>query len=559
MFEFGNDVAFAHNQASGEIPHAFQSVTTRQFHTGTTNFVDIPGAILGAGNFTQGEKYLLVITAQVDFSNDGREYAIKTLHGSTDFQSSIRQSEPAAEVPNSGNRFTYNWFGVWDVDSSAKALEDIKLQFQTFTSGTETVGADQITMTAIQISDLTEGTDWFYDNQTATTDFSNLAVGEWAPSNNATIKFTPENDNDDWLVMTTARMTEIDVTDPLESGIAVNGTNPLSSGGVLLGNIGEDSSENDVLTVAWVYTLHNTQQQFSEQSRNNGDDVGIRSNSAVFALRLNAFDVHSFGKKTAETTLTVSGANYDDEVLTPINIEPNVAGDVWILGQTILDGDPQPHIRMRVNTTSSTQIDAPDTQTDDLYTFSAFELPDEELPWMIQNMSSLSAAVHTINMTADENSGAGALEDSLLLAITMKKGPRIITLTENLGMTANVATTSLLSITLPESLGFSDIANTNTAFTLTLPESLGLADTLKATNLFTLTLPESLGLADTLKATNLFTITLPESLGLADTIDSDAAFTITLPESLGFSDIANTNTAFTITLPESLGLVIRVV
>jgi hypothetical protein len=143
-FTFGNDVAYAHNLAVHEIPHAFQSVTSQQ-QTSNTAFVDIPNAYIKSSNFTAGHKYFLYFTGITTGSGtgDGDRFTIRAAHGSNEFAGSKLLFSPSS----TSTYHQYAWFTVWE----ASAGEDIKLQFNA-TSG-DTISADQITLFSMDLSE----------------------------------------------------------------------------------------------------------------------------------------------------------------------------------------------------------------------------------------------------------------------------------------------------------------------------------------------------------------------------------------------------------------------
>ena len=141
------------------IDHVFVEQTTRQT-TNSPTYVDISGAILTDASLDDNKKYLLVFTALLDNDNGNPngDLFIRAVHGSTPTEFS--GSEMIFDPPSSAEtHVTYTWFTVWD----AVAGEDVKLQFK---RSAGTVGADQITMFAMNLEDdLTENTNWFFRDQ----------------------------------------------------------------------------------------------------------------------------------------------------------------------------------------------------------------------------------------------------------------------------------------------------------------------------------------------------------------------------------------------------------
>jgi len=259
------------------IDHTFVEVTTRQTSSSTT-YVDIPGAVIGSSNLTPDDQYLLVFTALFDGNDVDDQFGIRAVHDSTEFGGSEMIMEPS--TVNTHN--TYTWFTVWD----AVASEDVKLQFKTL--GADTVGADQITIFAMNLDeDLTENTEWFFDDDSTSTTLSTA----WSTTNNAEVTFTPTKAGNDWLVMTTSRMDVVSSAKNYESRIDRSGeatsTQPMFS------QEGEDANDFILLTNMRVFNLGAASNTFTEQSRlDTTATTEARTHSGVFALNLNAFKYH---------------------------------------------------------------------------------------------------------------------------------------------------------------------------------------------------------------------------------------------------------------------------
>src|SRR5207249_2980277 len=108
--------------------------------------------------------------------------------------------------------------------------EDVKLQFKTEAASGDTMRADQITMTAIKLSDdLTEGADWYFNERTTDT----ALAPSYKTGNSASVTFTPNGSND-WLVLATAGEINLDTTDNFATStrVATTTITPANAGDV---------------------------------------------------------------------------------------------------------------------------------------------------------------------------------------------------------------------------------------------------------------------------------------------------------------------------------------
>ncbi len=389
-----------------EIAHAFAEQTTLQTHTGDTSWTDISGAAIASGSFTTGKKYLLICKANLNGDNTAGNFGIKMLHGSTDFGT----SENIIEVANTSQYQPYLWFTVW----TAVASEGIKMQFATTTNtGVDTVRVDQITLFAMNLSDdLTEDTDWFFDETVADTTLSTT----WSTTNNATKTFTPSG-NSDWLVMTASRIDPDSAARNFESRINSSGdvtdTEPVCS------QEGEDTANDRfVFTLLRAFALTNQSNTFTEQGRIDVATGGPRKSSTIFLLNLEKFKDHADVYTAAEFVFT-STSGYGDEVQT-LGITPTQTGDVLILSHYIYDAQ-----NISRTLTARQQVDnsdQPPTQTSDARMIAAPWDATDELIIADMTVESLDNTLHTIDNDAhvDATTDSPAAEDRTIVLIPME-------------------------------------------------------------------------------------------------------------------------------------------
>ena len=135
-----------------EIGHAYDAITTGFVTTATTE-TDVDNIYLTSGNFTVGDKYLIIGNAETNCSVASCDVEIHYEHGTTDFTESFNR----LEQDDTAAYYTHTWFTVW----TAVSNEGIQMEIISPTAGTKTV--DQASIIAINLSDLTENTDWFYE------------------------------------------------------------------------------------------------------------------------------------------------------------------------------------------------------------------------------------------------------------------------------------------------------------------------------------------------------------------------------------------------------------
>jgi len=391
-----------------ELGHTFVEQTTPQTRTGNS-YAGIPGASIADANLVDGKKYLLVFTAQVGHSDTGQDGYIRAVHGSTPFEGSELAFEPTwGDV---ASRYQYFWFSVW----KAVPGEDVKLQFKTEAASGDTMRADQITMTAIKLSDdLTEGADWYFNERTTDT----ALVPSYKTGNSASVTFTP-NGSDDWLVLATAQLNPASITVPQKTRI--NAAGGVTDTGVVWRQEAEDATfDRMVETLAKVYRPTATSTTFTTQSESSSV-TGTRLYNSVFALNLNKLDRHSFLATAGEINLDTTDNFATSTRVATTTITPAKAGDVWCLGFYIYNINSATYARGRMEIDNA---DQPPTQTSDFY-----GVPDatwdvtDEYGVAFQTIEKMTALPHTLDLDATTVTPVKPVEDRLAMCVTMELAP----------------------------------------------------------------------------------------------------------------------------------------
>ncbi|HYU07346.1 MAG TPA: DUF2341 domain-containing protein, partial [Thermoplasmata archaeon] len=393
-----NNVYAQYRETNPSVDHTFVEVTTVQSTTSDT-YVDIPGATIGSSSFTAGRKYLLVFTAQVASPLSASQSAyIQTVHGSTLFSG----SEFSFRTDDTAARYGYYWFTVW----TAVSGEGVKLQHH-IEGNTVRVDTDQITMFKLDLGDLTENTDWSFNENTAG---DTIAGTTWDGLASAT--FTPSAATN-WLVMTTMRGDPDAISVNYESRIARSGeateTQPLTT---WEGNA--VTNDRYVQTLARVFPLTAASNTFTQESRCDAACTYPRSYSSVFALNLNKFEDST--SSWTEAPIALSTTNFATQVQTA-GLTPTRAANVWVLGQFAVDVDAAGNFhRFRLQVDN---VDQPGTQTSDAYgQWENWDAKDEVVS-AIQTVGNLAVAAHTFDLDASREGTTANAEDRMIFAVSM--------------------------------------------------------------------------------------------------------------------------------------------
>lgn len=387
-----------------DIEYGYTEVTTRQT-SGSTAYVDIPGASIPSTEFVAGRQYLLYITADVDYSYTSGNAFIQTLHGATAFGRSEMSFTPA----NTAQRENYHFMTVW----TAVAAEGIKLQYKGETAG-RTIGADQITLFALDLSSFAAADFKTNLNSVSTA----LGAGY---SDGASVTFTPATAGHDWLILTCAQYDTPSITQSVKSRINVSGGLTLTEPEAQYE--GRDAVQDRlILTNARVDNLAAVAHTYKEQSANTGGG-GPRVSSEVFCIDLHKFAAHGFA-------YAASVKDYDTWTPDPFVTQAQTAqidltadSPVWCFAAHNVvigtGGGKSAKSRMQVD-----NIDAPLTQTADNYRH-IFSDGGEARSIVHQTVVTLADAVHTVDLDASLESPAAGRGGRGRLVVAVQLGTSV--------------------------------------------------------------------------------------------------------------------------------------
>lgn len=362
-----------------------------------TSYTDVPGATVDSSNFVAGGKYLLLVNAQVGGQSTGSLDGFQMVEGIFVITDSTHYLEPQGST--TGALHTYSFATVFVADGD----EDVKMQFRS--QGLSNAYVDSIVIFWMRLDALVEGTDYKFDDTYRfpalqhTTSFVDMS----------SITFTPENEDDDWLIIaharylvgSSSRQAEYRINRDSDTEIA-----PLSS------EEGEDGNETRVVGLFRVFTLSAEEHTFAIQGRD--DATGAHDNqwSQIFALRLNVFKDHSFFWNESPLTRATS---YTE--IANIDITPQVTADFLVIGfgvQDILGAFDWTNIRLQKGGTNLL------TGIENAWECRAWDLTDENQFSQIAVTELTKDVAADLDFDAKSETADGAWEDRTMVAISME-------------------------------------------------------------------------------------------------------------------------------------------
>lgn len=382
------------------IAHASALVNT-PFTTTSATYTDVTSAAITSGNFSTGDKYLILVTAQFASASAGIVQGIQMVHGSTAFAES-----EFTRVSANTNYVVYQWMTVWTAVSS----EGIKMQAKSNTINNIII--DRVSLVAINLSDdVTENTDWFF-NERSTDDALSTT-----PTNGGAITFTPGVASEDWLILSYAQILSGDGTTQAVSSLTRSGEASSSTPQAQF----EATAATDLTTVLMsrVYTLGTSSNTFTEIASTVSGTTQTRNHSAVFALNLHQFDEHAF--QYTEADLNLGTSDFGNNLATA-SLAQSDAGDILVgayWGFDLANTGRTAEFRLQID-----DADSPDEQTTDDYQFVGKDSVDER-PYSLISLANTTAATHTLDLDASVSSTTStpAAQHRSIWAFTMELEP----------------------------------------------------------------------------------------------------------------------------------------
>ena len=381
-----------------EIAHAYVEQLTQQTTT-SASFVDVTGMSITSASFVAGQKYLIMVSGYTQHAASTDEGQVQMVHGSTAFaDSNVRHNQQTATANQVRQYF---WFTVW----TAVASEGVKMQFL---ANAGTMKVNQTTLFVMRLdADLTENTDWFYnengtDTVLSTTDSS---------TNNASVTFTPVASHD-WLVLSGSRESTTNIANGMRSRQVSTGT--IADTNPFVTSVIDATTEVLFLSLIRAYpALAASSQSFTEKSSESAGVTATRDLSKIFVLDLNKFTAHAVTYTGAAAALgTVS---YGTNVAT-VSFDPTATTDCVVIGATTFDGNTGGRTnRQRVQVAAVSAPNSTDQNLDNVNNNG----PDEDAHY-IMFMDSMTSGAKTINVdgSTDNVTGAPASKNRQIAAFT---------------------------------------------------------------------------------------------------------------------------------------------
>lgn len=346
----------------------------------TSAYTAITGASLAAGDLVDGDRYWIVVTAQVRAGN-AQNRQVRLVHGSTPFAESEQIDVGGADLS-----FVYQFQTVWEAVSG----EGITLEARVTAAGSGTI--DQISIFAMNLdADLVENTDWFWVERSTDDSLSTT------PTDGASTTFTPGGAGN-WLIQTYGQFAHTDTTTSfisalVRSGEASTGTPSARSEMAVSGSAGRLG-----MLLSRVFAVTAVSNTFKEQASASAT-AHTRLHSSLFALRLGAFAQSNSAYTEADENLGVT--DFATQLQT-VSITPALTGDFVVGTYWGWDGaNVARTAKWRVQIEGS---DSPAGQTTDSYNFSVRDATDERPMAMIQVAALSSGAARAIDLDASVSS-----------------------------------------------------------------------------------------------------------------------------------------------------------
>ncbi len=294
------------------------------FQVLSTTYSKPTGCGITAG-WVGSAKYLILIFGQIGCDNAGNaSNEFHMVHGSTEFGSSLWEGEL-----NAAHAYNHFW---WTVHTQTATPEDIDFQMN---SGSTTAGDEanlrNFRMYAIRIDDdLTENTDWFFDESSTTQ--AHEAAGAWSNTNRATQAWTPTAVND-WLILWRTRIAANagpippQIESRLQYGVTGSETVVTGTNSREREDPGDDRTTFGGFYIAKAVTAAGHTAFIETRDSETDTPQNDHLHSGVFILDLSKFLNHSDVLNTGSIAQSATFAQ-----VATVTHDPDVAGDSLVFG-----------------------------------------------------------------------------------------------------------------------------------------------------------------------------------------------------------------------------------
>ena len=446
-------------------------------------------------DFEEGEDYLILVnTGWGNDENHAGVSVLEVLHGSTVFEGSrqahVLHNDSPLPCGVDEELAKYFWWTLWQPNAT-EATEDISfrvdnndnLDFAIQLGGVGAILYDDTTISILKLSDnFVEDVDYFHNLNNTKADILN----SWATGNGeATITFTPETDDNDWLVLGTNLNNQTSKDYGYQTRLLTSGSqsdtfpNLFRQGEAQTTNdFGVDAFENDMSSFSRVFTIDNStsttftvQTQVEDGETNPDPDQPVpdqRLSNSIFAINLSKFSQHAFEWNRDDVNL--AGNNDFGEILaTGVLNATTDDKNVFIIAQTVVE-DPNPNIRTQMD-----QVDILPDETFQSYNWNDDISNDDFYAWTLTTITDpVLSGIHTFDLDAGKSQGKGSqfVEQSSLAVVILEAEPLTPTI-ETVCMEVR-----LMSVDIGEDLS-SSVVPTHTPYKEVCSGTVGGADILR--------------------------------------------------------------------------------
>ncbi len=319
------------------LPHLYTELLEEKTFA-TSSYADVAGSSgegkIPSDDLVGGQKYFIHAMADIGNSSTSRRTVIrlKGLPGGAD----LAKHEQEVKAAGTNPKHLYRWAGVID-DTSYD--DDIVLEAKvSSTSGSPIAYVDNVSILAIDLSDLDENTDYYYNEKTTSVQLP--SDGNFG-SGHAEVTVTADS-SEKWLVFGTMKLQYPDMAG-IGYGVALyDGTDHMP----MFESVWESGSECITTTLSRAYTI-SSNKTFSMEAK---EDISFwpatAYYSSVFAIKVDAFDegyIHEdFASGSAGDIPYEDGDDpFIDNEEIGFSSDPNIqtSGKYWVFGGFSRDYD----------------------------------------------------------------------------------------------------------------------------------------------------------------------------------------------------------------------------
>jgi hypothetical protein len=319
----------------------------------TSSMTDVTDMSIPEADLVDGADYLIMATAATGNVTSGGLTSVQIVHGSTAFSDSLHQWT----FQNANTEASrYMWFTKW----TAVAGEGLKMQKQNSGGTTSTVNFAAIA--AIKISDLTENTDWFYNERSIDDTITTT------PTAGGSVTFTPGTAGQNWLVMTNAAVSHVSNATSVNSRLDRSGEASSTQPSTIWAKASTGTATLQH-TLFRAFSLGTSSNTFREMISASSGTSHTRLHSRVFALNLSVFDASAVAYTASDANLSAS--DYATELQT-VTITPPTTSTCFVLSGFIADIGAvgrEAEQRLQFYVDGGAQSDVPAGQTTANYQF----------------------------------------------------------------------------------------------------------------------------------------------------------------------------------------------